>query len=306
MRIEQFERMGLVVRPGSREKAGEEFYICCPFCVKHGKTPDTQFKLGFNVKRRVYHCYRCRSRGSLADIKELQLLSFYQENKTLDKFQERLMAKPKRDVDVFDIDKISVPLTREDTPIAFQYMLNRGYTPEEIAFYSTRVGMEYTDEFGDIIYRWRGRVIFPFYYEGSCIYAVGRSYNGKEPKYLNSTLPKGLVVYGIDNIVGKVCILCEGIISAHAAQRSTGISAVSVLGQDPLDLQLARLRNKVEVLYNALDGDVEPAKRRKLNKKLALMGFQVYDIEMPYGEDPDSLKEKFPEYFQQAKRVSLF
>ena len=306
MRIEQFERMGLSVRPGSKEKAGEEFYICCPFCVKKGKSPDTEYKLGFNLKKGIYHCYRCRSRGSISDIKELQLLAFYQKSETLDDFQERLMRKPKRDIDVFDIGNISVPISEQDTPFALKYMLDRGYSFQELAKYDVRVGMPYIDEYGVEIQRWRGRVIFPFFYEDRCIYAVGRAYNGREPKYLNSTLPKGLVVYGIDNVVGKVCILCEGIISAHAAQRSTGLPAVSVLGQDPLDLQLSRLRNKAEVVFNALDGDVDPLKRRKLNKRLSLMGFEVWDIQMPSGHDPDSLAEEFPSYFQQARKVSLF
>ncbi len=308
MRVEQFERMGLSVIPGAKHKEGDEFYMCCPFCIKRGKTPDTNYKLGFNVRKNIFHCHRCGEHGPLKNLNQLAILADYRDYGGVDQLKKMIEEKNHINFEpvVVDLDKISFKFDQVETPFAWAYMINRGYTEQELRKMDLRVGKAYLDAQGREIQKWKGRIIFPFFYEGKCIYAVGRSYNGKEPRYLNESLPKGLVVYGLDEIQGRIVILCEGVISAHAAHRATGISAVAVLGKDPLDLQLSRIRNKCEVIYISLDGDVEPIKKQRLTKRLSKMGFKVWDVELPDGSDPDDLKSDYLTYFQKARKLSLF
>jgi len=296
---------GLDVRQGAQHKRGEDFYMCCPFCVKNGHSPDDGYKLGFNLRKQVYHCYKCGARGRLKDIKELALLSDYSEEVPIDdltKMVESLDDPSFGKLKVLDLDKFSTPIHPQHTPIAYSYMLNRGYTDEEMQYYNVRVGNSYEDPaLGYTVNKWRGRVIFPYFYEGECIYAVGRSHTGHPKKYINPPLPKGLVVYGLDKVVGNKAILCEGIISAHAAQRSTGVPAVAMLGKDPLPMQLAQLRTKVDVVYKSLDGDVDKVKNDKVNKNLLDAGFDVWEVTLPMGEDPDSLGAAYRDCFIKAR-----
>jgi hypothetical protein len=44
----------------------------------------------------------------------------------------------------------------------------------------------------------------------------------------------------------------------------------------------------------------------KIANKLEKFGAQVWNVELPMNEDPDSLKDKYRDYFYDAKKVSLF
>lgn len=296
---------GLDVRQGAQHKRGEDFYMCCPFCEKNGLSLDVGFKLGFNLKKQVYHCYRCGAKGRLKDIKELALLADYQEEISTEDLEEILHGiggSGFGKLQTLPLDQFSVPIDPHATPIAYSYMIDRGYSYSEMQHYKIRVGVAYEDPvWGRTVSKWRGRVIFPYFYENECIYAVGRSHVGHPKKYINPPLPKGLVVYGLDAVTDNKAILCEGIISAHAAQRSTGVAAVAVLGKDPLPIQLARLRTRVDVVYKSLDGDVDRAKNDKVNRSLLDAGFEVWEVRLPEGEDPDSLGAvRYRECFSRA------
>jgi len=151
-------------------------------------------------------------------------------------------------------------------------------------------------------------VIFPFLEAGKPMFLVGRSYDGKDPKYLNSTdRRKDSYVYGIDGVQGTA-ILCEGIISALAAERHTGIPGVSMLGYYATPTQLMKLRTRVHTLYVCLDGGVQEDVVKRLKKQLAEFGFtNLYMIQLEGKDDPDELDaEVFTQYFREAERLSLF
>lgn len=318
MNLDYLKRLGLDIKPGTGTKgrSGQEFQMCCPFCITRGHSPDKGYRLGFNIKKKIYHCYRCGKKGPLKDLKELELLNFYTPDDGYEEIKKKLNEKNNiLELSDYNLDIMSYPISMEETPIAYNYMINkRGYSPEELIRYNVRVGKRFIEK-GEQVNKWAGRVIFPYFYEEQCIYLVGRSYTDKEPKYLNTPEPKTLVVYGLDDIKGKIVILCEGIISAHAAQRYTGISAVAMLGKSPLDSQLNRLRHKCKIVYQCWDGDVSSEERLHNARKMISMGFEVWDIDMPtyetvdgktVGHDPDSLKEEFVHYFNQAKRINFF
>jgi DNA primase len=232
--------------------------------------------------------------------------SLYESNATASKLKSKLNKLSKRiEPEGIDMDLISWKLTKEHTPLAYYYITNRGFTEEEIEKYQIRVGKEYFDpERKWLIKRWKERILFPLFDSGKCVFICGRSYLGKDPKYLNSMGSKQSIVYGLERVQeGKECIIAEGIISAIAAERATGIPAVCLLGKSNSAWALSKIRAKVNRVYLSLDGGV---KTTDLRRQLLGLGFEVFEIELPKGKDPDEMGSEYAAYFNQMKKVSVF
>lgn len=284
-----------------------EVYACCPFCADRVGKADTQHKMGVNTKTGVYHCFRCKAKGKIKDSDEFNDL-----NQTINTSEEFLDVRNrlngifiKRNLEKkeYDLEEISEPITESNTPIAWKYLKDRGITEAEIQRNSIRLGTPFWDaERAGDNFQWAGRILFPFFdSEGDVSFLVARSVNGKEPKYLNSKGGKSHAVYGLDKVQGDKCILCEGIISAIAAERTTGISAVCLLGKTALPSQLMRLREKVSRVFLSLDGGETT---NEIQKQLFRFGFKVYKVSMPKGTDPDDLGTDYLQFFQKAEKVS--
>lgn len=288
--------------------------ICCPFCEKRGKTKDTKFHLGIDLRRKIYHCYRCDAKTSDGDNSINNLIEF--SNLTspvandLDQLRKRLnsIGKPKEGAGILDLDQFSWPIDPIKTPFAYTYMKDvRNFSDLQIEELRLRVGKEYEDPVSKKkILRWCGRVIFPFYEDGVPVFAVGRTYVERDPKYLNSLGNKNLVVYGLDRVKSGTAILCEGIISAIAAEKAVGIPAVAILGKSPTYWQLVKLRSKCHTIYKSLDGGLTPEENQDVRRKLSQHGFTVYEVLLPGESDPDDLGDEYKFYFEKSKKVSLF
>jgi len=299
--------VGLDLIPGPKHKTFE-YYSNCPHCVDRIGKIDTNHKMGINVKTGVYHCFRCKAKGKIKDSKEFdELNDRVNTSEEFNNIRNRVngvfqVVRKKREI--YDLNKISDPLTQEDTPIAWKYLTDRGVTEEEIKTNNIRVGTSfYDDEWKRDNFKWSGRILFPFFNsEGEVTFIVARSINGKEPKYLNSKGGKSHAVYGLEKVKGTKCILCEGIISAIAAERVTGISAVCLLGKTALPNQLLRLREKVSRIFLSLDGG---EKTNELQKQLFKFGFKVYKVTLPKDSDPDDLGANYLQFFQKAEKVQV-
>jgi len=305
----------------------EERRACCPWCLERVGKVDTSFKLHFNTRNGLYHCFRCEASGRV-NLKSGVLLLPQNDNKGNEELLAELREKVnnignydfKSEEFNFDLDKISYTLSKDETPIAYKYLSNRGITDEEMSKFNIRVGKSYINEEGITVSRWRGRVLFPFIENSKVVYIVGRSYTGKEPKYLNSSNSKSGIVYNIDSVNGKA-ILTEGIISGIAAERYTKIPAVSLLGKTAVSykmrykelsvdfsVQLEKIRSKADILYISLDGEVDIKKERAsrdIVKKALDLSFILHLVKLPFNKDPDDLKEDYLIYFNQAKKINL-
>lgn len=276
-----------------------EILIKCPYCK------DTKYRLGINLTKGVYHCFHCDKAGRITDIKEFSMLSFEAPTSNdLDVVRNKLKGMFKSESKEFDLDHISWPLEQKGTPMAYKYMIDRGFSSEEICKYGLRVGKPYTNAEGIEIKRTAGRIIFPFLSDGKCVYYIARTLNGAIPKYLNSDGPKATLVYNIDNVRGE-CILCEGIISAIAAERTTGIPSVAILGKSLSFFQLNRIRSKANKIWLSLDGDVTEEENEKILRRLVKLFDEVYLVKMPYGTDPDELRSNYMKCFNEASRVNI-
>lgn len=284
----------------------DEQRINCPFCLGKIGEVDTKFKLYVNESKGSFKCFRCTTAGSTDRLRSFVQFGGTQVAVTLSKLKGRVSTLFQNPTPtIIDLDTISWPLTPE-RKIAWNYMTEvRKFTEEEIYRYDLRVGREYIE--GDKpTKRWAGRVIFPFVEDGKVVFAVGRSYTNKDPRYLNSTGSKNWVVYGYDMIQNEA-ILCEGIISAIAAERHTGIPAISVLGKTITEFQVSKLKNKCSKVYVCLDGsiDVTRQQRDKLNRDLLRAGFEVHEVLLPSGDPDEMIKEEFIKSFEKARRIII-
>lgn len=295
----------------------DEVTICCPYCLERKGTADTKYHLGLNLVKGLYHCYRCGKKGVFKDV-----AAFFTGGgmgsslPDVESMRSRLAgtAKPRHGV---DLEQISTRMHPSETPFAYDYVRRvRGFDDEDILRYRLRVGKEFWNAGkGWNTTIWCGRIVFPYYVDGRCVYAVGRTHVGKEPKYLNSQGPKAIVVYGLDEVTGDEAILCEGIISRHAAWKATGVPAVAGLGKDLTPFQLSRLRLKgVRRVFASLDADVSREDRDKVIKMLWAMGFDTWEVRLPLlvdertgkklKKDPDDWKDDYKRFFAEARRVS--
>lgn len=284
-----------------------EISMNCPFCVEKGKSPDVKRHLYFNVSKLVFHCHRCGTAGTHKRLRDYIDVGVAPELKNFTGLRTKLVKlfAPKAHSH-YDLESISWPCESRHAPIAYEYMRKRGFTDAELSRFQVRVGRTFLDHKTDrVVRRYAGRVIFPFIEDGKVTYLVARTIGQDEPKYLNSPGDKSSVVFGLDDVRGTA-IVCEGIISAIAANRVTGVPAVCVLGKSPSDYQIAKLRNRADTVYTSLDGtsDVTPQERSKFNRKFIKAGFRVFEVKLPAG-DPDELGKEYVKYFKRAQRVLL-
>lgn len=332
--------IGVDYIPGHRP---DEIFINCPFCESRGHPPDTRYKMGVNLSSHRYNCFICGAKPSeTGRLKDIDQLEFFvpQKDTSLEHLRNRLSRLSTRGETAsgaIDIDKIAWPLTSRGTPIAYNYIKSRGFSDEEIDRYKLYVGKDYWDEEkGYTVKKWSGRVIFPLVDEKGVQYCVGRSYNGKDPKYLNSEGKKEFLVWGMDFIRDGVAILNEGIISSIAASRVTGVPAICVLGKTVSEWQASLIRTKCHTVYKSFDGGLTQLEHRKAEKVLLSVGLKVYNILLPTelkclscghtkmlqyalkncpkcgkenpdigGPDPDELGQKYMWYFNKATRVKM-
>lgn len=289
-----------------------EIFICCPFCItKRGKA-DEDFKMGVNVQTGKFNCFKCLSRNSNTKLNFLKNIEMYHDDSVdLQSLKDRIdgigVRTPNKPV---DLDKYSWPLEEDDTPMAYQYVKERGFTDQDIYRLNLRVGKTYWDvnDRGEDYEckKWEGRVIFPFMEDDKPMFMCGRSYTGRDPKYRNSDdRSKGPYVYGLERVTNGTAILCEGIISSLAAERVTGVTGICTLGYFATWTQLMKIRTKVHTIYMCLDGGVDETVVKRLKKQLQDFDLNVYQINLPEEKDPDDLGLDFIPFFQNAKKLSI-
>ena len=288
----------------------------CPYCIKVIGKEDTKYHLNFNTLKQVYRCSRCDTSGRLSDLKELNLITDNNKKTDLESIKNKIkgLFNKRTNLD-FDLETISWPLNEEKSPIAYNYMKVRGFADEDIFKYSLRVGIPYFDEGkGYLVQKWRGRILFPFMDNNQrCVYIVGRTYIGADPRYLNSEGTKSTLVYNLQNVTGDTCIICEGIVSSIKAQKATGVPAVALLGKSSSKYQLSLIRSKASTIYLSLDSDTIPSDKEKIIKELIKLGAKVKLITLPYKElgdrklkDPDDYFLIYNDLFKSAEEISVF
>lgn len=212
-------------------RSGDEIGFDCPKCGPGRK----KFHLGVNLKKKVYHCFKCSFSGGFGEgTVKIEKPKFI--NKEIKARLENFRV-----------------LSKSDKRIK-KYLRHRGILTSR-----ARVLRWGTCERGT----YRGRLVIPITEDSSVVFFVARATNGEVPKELSPKKDQGWmqrseVVYGLDQITDRVCnhiVVVEGIFDAEYLN-GLGYTAVSILGSHISEVQIGKiLSKKPERITLMFDGD---------------------------------------------------
>lgn len=211
--------------------------------------------------------------------------------------------------DPIKLEEDYIILTKDTNPEAFEYLINRGYSIEDIKklklyvlpyknYFDCKKHLEKkykvnfelkTDEEKDNIEKLikklclnQGRIVFPLYIEGEIYGFVARDYTGKKiPKVLNSTGNfRSYYFWNFDSVKeSNSIIICEGTSSAVKC----GISrSIALLGKVATPGQLKLLRKtKAKKIYFCLDIDTDDEQLKIFEELNVFYAGSIFKIELP-------------------------
>lgn len=209
----------------------------------------------------------------------------------------------KRGVNDATIAKFGIGYSPEQWDALVQHAIKQGFSLELLE----KVGVIIKKEDGSYYDRFRGRIIFPiFSITGRIIAFGGRRLKDDEniPKYINSPetkiYTKSKVLYGLyqgrDSIRKKgYAILVEGYMDCISLFQAGVENVVASGGTALTEEQVRLISNYTNTIYFIYDADSAGAKAMMRGIDLILaQGIDVYIVNLPEGEDPDSFIKKHP------------
>ena len=283
------------------KKKGANYWGCCPF--HNEKTPS----FSVNVQKGIYKCFGCGEGGdAISFLMKINNQSFSDVIKDLAQQFNIELPNTKGDSKQYNEEKIQVKnllsktcdyyhqnlFTLPEAKGALDYLLKRGITKEIIDEYKIGYSKKgYTDlqnhfkaeftpnimeksgltvktEKGDVVDRFRHRIMIPIRDEAGNVIAFGARAidEGQNPKYLNSPdtifYNKSRVLYGIDVAKNKMIeddyvVIMEGYFDVISAQAAGLKNAVASCGT-ALTVEHVRLiakYSKSRRIYLAFDTD---------------------------------------------------
>ena len=274
----------------------DEIIYKCPQCISRKGTPDLHGHLYVNVNSYKYFCVRCEWSGRLDKSTKVDNSKIYDEEQDTDAVQLLREASS----ELFNHpDKLSlrIPLDKvTSSRSATEYLLNRGFTYEQMEYYDMRVGNT-TQEFG--------RIIIPNITDSRKVFTdmySARSFIGQTPKYHNPfSAKKSEIVFNLHRVQsGTPLILVEGALTAVAA----GYHAVASLGKSLSNYQASLVaKKKPSLIYVNYDYGAESNSRdacRLLRRYLP--DTPIYEVLMDSEKDADDLsRDEYLKCLQSAR-----
>ena len=285
---------------GEYRRSGDELLFFCPFCQHHKR------KLSVNLKTNNYKCWVCDERGK--NVRRLlktrlthsQLYEWDKLNNVVDLtqlddniFQEQIVTLE----EVIQLPEEFVSLANKNLPLsskfAMRYLLDRGYTKEDIVMW--KVGYCSNGEY-------EGRVIVPSFNDnGDINYFVARSYADKFPKYMNPKVSKDIVFNELYLDWNKDIILVEGVFDAMKAKNAVPLLGSTLNQKSNLFKKIVYYEPDV---YIALDPDAEK-KASQLIENLIQYDLNLYKIDVSgFGDVGEMTKEQFELAKKEAQHIS--
>jgi len=272
------------------EEIGEIAYQC-PYCKELGKK-FSDYKLYVNVNKLVYDCKRCGRQGYLA-YKDISLLE--DDRPSL----ASLLSAPAEEGSYIRIPKdllIDYPDTK-----AFDYMLGRGFSKEDIRKYSFRLpGINES--------KLIGRVVIPnqIFYSNYTDMFTARSYTGSSLRYYNPpNSQKSKILFNAHNIPEnpEYLILNEGPLNSIIAGDLSVASYGKVLSKE--QFQIIKRINPYKI-YISYDTDAKEQSEDLCKKFLEYSSIKPFLVILPDNKDAVDLgKEKYKEIVFSTQRYSL-
>ena len=249
----------------------DEVRYCCPRCG------DTGFHLYYNLKKNLFHCFKCGARGHEAPDRD------YSEDALLE-MKEVLTSRKSAAL----ATKVSVlprsEAVRSGSP-AMRYMKYRGIPESKV------------NDMGCLTSRADGfdwRIIVPAYNgEGEPTFYQARAITrGVKPKYLNPLTPKkDALFYNMGRIPQPQphLVLVEGIFKALNFWR-IGVPAIAIFGKEMTRAQIKRLAELTTKVTIMLDPDAYTFSLKLVDTlRLYVPGMEVKAIQPPRAPDDMSL-----------------
>ncbi|MCS7208195.1 MAG: DNA primase [Fimbriimonadales bacterium] len=313
------------------ERAGKNFKGLCPFHAE--RTPSFHVSPALNR----FHCFGCGASGdAVAFLMRIEGLSFREALRRLAEhagIELRAESLPQDAPDERDRLRKLVYAAHffyrqclQRTPLAQQYLAQRGLTPETIEAFelgyapdgwdyllrflqrhnfslqdAETAGLLKAREDGSGYYdRFRHRITFPIHDASGRVVAFGaRTLSNDEPKYLNSPetplFEKRNTLYGWHRarsaiLRQRAAIVVEGYLDLIMLHQHGFTHSVATLGTAFTEEHASRLKRLVERVYLMFDSDAAGV-RAALRAGEALLQASVPTLVvcLPEGEDPDSL-----------------
>ena len=318
------------------QRKHNDFFGLCPF--HHEKTPS----FSVNDEKKFYHCFGCGAHGDAINfIQQANSLGFHDAVKYL--AHEYGISIPKEDTKqhtledkILTINKLALSwfqknLYSSESIDILSYLSKRCITDKLISNFAigyalnNKTGLlEYLKSYGysindiklaglltelndgNVIDKFRNRVIFPIFDRNQNVIAFGgRNISNGQPKYLNSPetalFKKRQMLYGentLFNLFKKLkrledVYLVEGYTDVIALYRAGIENSVATLGTAISEYHIKKLWNLVPIPTICMDGDVAGIKamERATDTVLPILssGFSLNFVRFPKGHDPDDI-----------------
>ena len=285
---------------GHERRANDEKLFSCPYCDHH------KSKLSVNIKKNVYKCWVCDSRGTniyhlvrrFGTYKHRQVWLQFEGEIDHSSFEE-LFGEKEEIEQTISLPSEYISLANKKLPptgfMARKYLKERGISKEEIIWW--KIGYCFSGEY-------ENRIIIPSFNEnGDVNYFISRSYNGGYPKYKNPSVDRDVVFNDLFIDWTGDITLVEGIFDAIVAGSNSIPLLGSILRMD------SRLFQKIvksgASVYVALDPDAE---KQSLE---IIKNFLTYDVELykvdvyPYKDVGEMSRKEFKERKKKATRMNF-
>lgn len=313
-------------------RKGQNYWGCCPF--HNEKTPS----FSVNEEKGFYHCFGCGEHGDIISfVMKTENLDFKsaitelanQAGLKLPDYKPKSDAQIQRENSYFDITKRATQMYQKklydaEGNVALEYIKKRGFTDEMIKKYCIgyaprnnfiannmvnirqenliATGLCRCGEYGMYDF-FRDKLMFPIFNPNGAVVAFsGRSLDGTEPKYINTTdtemFHKRHTVFGLNFARDAIhranrSIIVEGQIDAIQMQNNGFPETVAPLGTALTEEHLAILCKLNRNIVFCFDGD--NAGRKAASRACGLiMPFirDNSDIKFAFvtgGKDPDEI-----------------
>lgn len=221
---------GFRVRPGAGH---DELWVCCPFCELNQRTPDTEYKLGVNIRTGEGHCFRCEWKTGRGAMRKLGVVEFMVQDE---------LEEEKEKIQEFDLpedfERLQ-PGQGDWMGKAWNFVRKRGVTAGQIRYY--KIGLSLSG-------RYAYRVVVPVYKHLEVVGCSARSIVNKEPKWLHS---EGLNIMFKAAWSGRdTVLLTEGMFDAMSVARDMGrqMDVAAILGHSLTERKLGELEGHKRVV----------------------------------------------------------
>jgi len=292
----------------SRGRNGVEFKVCCPFCVRNGKSIDKSYKMYINPTHRggVYNCYRCSASGTVGEL----LGKISGDEVVIQKKEAPLPTNVSPPGHMVDLQQLEV-----DHP-AIAYLTRRRSRPFDPAYMAHYFGVKYCavgQRFGngvDFLFDTTNTLIFPVYMFGALVGWQARMLDEPEtltdeflemkgfprnesggwvlpPKYYTSPgFPKGRVICNFDLArQHEIGVVSEGTFDVAAI----GTPGMATLGKGITEYQARLLKTYFNKIVVALDPDASKESRAIVAN--LRMSIDVYELELNDQDPGDMLTD---------------